>query len=128
MQETPDSPRRQCYGCGDANPEGLGIQFRVEGRRVTGEFAARQAHQGFPGVAHGGIAAAAIDVTEVEPLPSDDPLLSAPNLIVTPHIASASVATRTKMADMAVDAVLAVLRGDTTAHCLNPEALLQRKG
>lgn len=70
----------------------------------------------------GTIAAAAIDVTEVEPLPPDDPLLNAPNLIVTPHIASASVATRGKMADMAVDAVLAVLRGETPTNCVNPEA------
>jgi hypothetical protein len=41
MQEAPDSPRRWCFGCGDANPEGLGIRFEVEGRRVTGEFTAR---------------------------------------------------------------------------------------
>jgi acyl-coenzyme A thioesterase PaaI-like protein len=61
VQEAPDSPRRWCFGCGEANPEGLGIRFRIEGRRVTGEFETRQAHQGFPGVAHGGIAAAAID-------------------------------------------------------------------
>jgi len=61
VQEAPDSPRRWCFGCGDANPEGLRIQFQVEGRRVTGEFEARQAHQGYPGLAHGGIAAAAID-------------------------------------------------------------------
>lgn len=61
MQEAPDSPRRRCFGCGEANPEGLRIQFRVEGGRVTGEFEARQAHQGYPGMAHGGIAAAAID-------------------------------------------------------------------
>ncbi len=61
MQEAPDSPRRWCFGCGEANPEGLGIQFRIEGRRVTGEFRTRRAHEGFPGLAHGGIAAAAID-------------------------------------------------------------------
>jgi acyl-coenzyme A thioesterase PaaI-like protein len=61
MQEAPDSPRRWCFGCGDANPEGLGIRFQVEGRRVSGDFTARQTHQGFPRVAHGGIAAAAID-------------------------------------------------------------------
>jgi len=61
VQEAPDSPRRWCFGCGEANPEGLRIQFRAEGRRVTGEFETRQAHQGYPGVAHGGIAAAAID-------------------------------------------------------------------
>ncbi len=61
MQEAPDSPRRWCFGCGDANPEGLGISFRVGGRRVTGEFVPRASHQGYPGLAHGGIAAAALD-------------------------------------------------------------------
>ena len=61
MQEAPDSPRRWCFGCGDANPEGLRIQFQVDGRRVIGEFEARRVHQGYPGLAHGGIAAAAID-------------------------------------------------------------------
>ncbi len=61
MQEAPDSLRRWCFGCGDANPEGLGIEFQIDGRRVRGEFQARQVHQGYPGMAHGGIAAAAID-------------------------------------------------------------------
>ncbi len=61
MQEAPDSPRRWCFGCGDANPEGLGIEFQIDGSGVRGEFQARQAHQGYPGMAHGGIAAAAID-------------------------------------------------------------------
>jgi acyl-coenzyme A thioesterase PaaI-like protein len=61
VQEAPDSPRRWCFGCGDANPEGLRIEFQVDGRRVSGEFEARRVHQGFPGLAHGGIAAAAID-------------------------------------------------------------------
>jgi acyl-coenzyme A thioesterase PaaI-like protein len=61
VQEAADSPRRWCYGCGEANPEGLGIQFRVDGRRAIGEFETRRTHQGFPGLAHGGIAAAAID-------------------------------------------------------------------
>lgn len=56
-----DSPRRLCYGCGDRNPEGLHIDFQVDGRRVTGRFTARKAHQGYPGVAHGGIAAAVLD-------------------------------------------------------------------
>ncbi len=61
MQEAPDSPRRWCFGCGDANPEGLRIQFQIDGRRVSGEFEARRVHRGYPGMAHGGIAAAAID-------------------------------------------------------------------
>lgn len=76
----------------------------------------------------GQIAAAAIDVTEVEPLPGDSPLLTLPNLIITPHIASASVASRTRMADMAVDNVLAVLRGGLPMHCVNPEAARVGKG
>ena len=61
MQERDDSPRHWCFGCGDANPEGLGIQFEVEGQRVLGKFQARKEHQGFPRLAHGGIAAAVID-------------------------------------------------------------------
>jgi len=61
LQEPDDSPRHWCYGCGAKNPEGLHIEFEVEGLRVTGRFTARQAHQGYPGVAHGGIAAAVLD-------------------------------------------------------------------
>lgn len=61
MQEPDDSPRHWCFGCGDRNPEGLHIEFQVNGRSVTGRFTARQSHQGYPGVAHGGIAAAVLD-------------------------------------------------------------------
>ena len=61
MLEPDDSPRHWCFGCGDRNPEGLGIVFEIDGRRVTGRFSARQVHQGFPGLAHGGIAAAVLD-------------------------------------------------------------------
>jgi glyoxylate reductase len=71
----------------------------------------------------GRIGGAAIDVTEVEPLAKHDPLLRLPNLIVTPHIGSASVATREKMASLAVDNLLAVLDGRRPAHCVNPEVL-----
>ena len=59
----------------------------------------------------GTIAGAALDVTEPEPLPADDPLLDAPNLLVVPHVGSATVRTRAKMAAMAVDNLLAALDG-----------------
>lgn len=61
MQEPVDSPRHRCFGCGDRNPEGLHIEFDVDGGRVSGRFVTRSSHQGYPGVAHGGIAAAALD-------------------------------------------------------------------
>jgi glyoxylate reductase len=57
----------------------------------------------------GAIAGAALDVTEPEPLPPDHPLLDAPNLIVLPHLGSATHATRQSMADLAVDNLLAAL-------------------
>ncbi len=59
----------------------------------------------------GEIAGAALDVTDPEPLPADDPLLDAPNLLVVPHVGSATVRTRARMADMAVENLLAALAG-----------------
>ncbi|RME86020.1 MAG: D-glycerate dehydrogenase [Caldilineae bacterium] len=60
----------------------------------------------------GQIAYAALDVTDPEPLPADHKLLSLPNCIVTPHIASATLTTRTEMAMIAVRNLLAGLRGE----------------
>ena len=59
----------------------------------------------------GRIAGAALDVTVPEPLPPDDPLLDAPNLLVVPHVGSATVRTRARMAEMAVENLLAALAG-----------------
>jgi len=67
------------------------------------------------------ILAAGLDVTDPEPIPLDDPLLTLDNCVVVPHIASASVATRRKMAEMAVDNVIAGLNGDPLPTCVNPE-------
>jgi len=67
----------------------------------------------------GQIFSAAIDVTEIEPIPLDDPLLTLDNIIITPHIGSASIPTRTTMALMAADNLLAGLRGETPPNCVN---------
>ncbi|MGA2973608.1 MAG: D-glycerate dehydrogenase [Candidatus Bathyarchaeia archaeon] len=74
----------------------------------------------------GKIAYAALDVTEPEPIPADHPLLTLDNVIVVPHIASASVATRTKMGLMAADNLIAGLKGEMPPNPVNPEVLGKR--
>ncbi|MEA2311429.1 MAG: glyoxylate reductase [Solirubrobacteraceae bacterium] len=66
----------------------------------------------------GRIAGAALDVTDPEPLPADDPLLEAPNLIVVPHVGSATVRTRERMAEMAVENLLAALAGEPMPYAV----------
>mgnify|MGYP000980517623 FL=1 len=75
----------------------------------------------------GQIGAAALDVTEPEPLPVDHPLLALPNCLVAPHIASASIATRNKMAVIAAENLLAGLEGRHLSHCVNPEVYARRE-
>jgi glyoxylate reductase len=60
-------------------------------------------------------------VTDPEPIPADSPLLTLDNVIIAPHIASASVATRGKMARMAADNLIAGLQGERLPNCVNPE-------
>lgn len=67
------------------------------------------------------IGAAALDVTEPEPIAIDDPLLTLDNCIIVPHIASASVATRLRMSTMAAENLIAGLRGEKMVNCVNPE-------
>ena len=62
-------------------------------------------------------------MTDPEPLPGDHPLLEAPNLLVVPHLGSATHATREKMADMAVENLLAGLADQRMPNCVNPEVL-----
>ena len=69
----------------------------------------------------GTIWAAALDVTDPEPLPRDHPLVTMDNCLVVPHIASASRATRGKMAAMAAANLLAGVRGERLPTPVNPE-------
>jgi glyoxylate reductase len=62
------------------------------------------------------IAAAALDVTDPEPLPRDHPLLGLPNVVITPHLGSATEQTRRKMAELSVANLLAGLRGAPLLH------------
>ncbi|NLC58740.1 MAG: D-glycerate dehydrogenase [Armatimonadetes bacterium] len=67
--------------------------------------------------------AAGLDVFDVEPVPKDEPLLSLDNVVAVPHIASASFATRTRMATLAAENLLAGLRGTQPPTPVNPEVL-----
>ena len=69
----------------------------------------------------GVIFAAALDVTDPEPILLDDPLLTLDNCLIVPHIASASRATRGKMASMAAANLLAGVRGQRLPTPVNPE-------
>ena len=113
------------------------LNAETEGMFGVEAFARMQQHAIFVNTARGGvvdqdalrdalvrgeIGGAALDVTTPEPLPPGDPLLDAPNLLVTPHIGSATGPTRERMADLAVDGLLAALAGERPKHLVNPEA------
>ncbi len=76
----------------------------------------------YTAVSDGFIAGAAIDVTDPEPIGIDDPLLTLPNVLISPHIASASTATMRKMGQMAADNIMAALEGKPMPSCVNPKA------
>ena len=67
------------------------------------------------------IFAAALDVTDPEPLPMDCPLLELENCIIVPHLGSASQKTRDMMSLLAAQNLIAGLRGERLTHCVNPQ-------
>ena len=69
----------------------------------------------------GHIYAAGLDVTEPEPLPTDDPLLTLENVVIAPHIGSASTAARGAMCRLAARNLIAGLEGRPMEQCANPE-------
>lgn len=68
----------------------------------------------------GHLAGAGLDVTDPEPIGRRDPILRLDNVIITPHIGSASRATRERMGELAVGNILAVLAGRNPPFCANP--------
>lgn len=120
------------------------VPLTVETERMfdASAFAQMQSHAVFVNTARGGvvdqdalraallggqIAAAALDVTTPEPLPPDDPLLEAPNLLVAPHLGSATEPTRERMAELAIDGLLAALAGERPQDMVNPESWERRQ-
>jgi glyoxylate reductase len=75
----------------------------------------------------GTIFAAGLDVTDPEPPAPDEPLLTLPNIIVAPHIASATVGTRNAMAEICADNLLAGLAGQKLKAWVNPEVEGKRR-
>ena len=75
---------------------------------------------------NGTIWAAGLDVTEPEPLPVNDPLLTLDNCLVVPHIASASIKTRDAMSELAADNIIEVLNGRAPKTPVNREAVEQQ--
>ncbi|MEM0096009.1 MAG: glyoxylate reductase [Candidatus Bathyarchaeia archaeon] len=71
----------------------------------------------------GWIAGAALDVFEQEPTPMDNPLLKLDNIVVAPHIASASYETRSKMAEMVAENLVAFFEGRQPPNLVNPEVI-----
>jgi glyoxylate reductase len=69
----------------------------------------------------GWIQAAALDVTDPEPLPADHPLYTLRNCLIAPHIGSATANTRRRMAELACENLLAGANGRRLPHCANPE-------
>ena len=72
------------------------------------------------------IAAAGLDVFEKEPLPMDSPLLELDNVVLTPHIASASYDTRAKMAELAATGIVKVLKGEEPENLFNKDVVKVR--
>ena len=61
MELNDSSEYQRCFVCGQRNPYGLHLVFRIEEKSIVADFQPREEHQGFPGIIHGGIVAAVLD-------------------------------------------------------------------
>jgi glyoxylate reductase len=71
----------------------------------------------------GRIAGAGLDVFEQEPTPVDNPLLKLDNVVVAPHISSASIETRAKMSEMVADNLITFFEGKKPPNLVNPDVM-----
>lgn len=69
---------------------------------------------------------AGLDVTDPEPIPLDSPLLTLDNIVVVPHVASASTTSREQMSWMAAQNLVAGLKGERLPNCVNPQVYSQK--
>jgi glyoxylate reductase len=76
---------------------------------------------------NGTIFAAGIDVTDPEPPDPNDPLLQLPNVVIAPHLASATVSTRDGMAEICADNLIAGVTGQPLRAWVNPDVAERRK-
>ncbi len=81
----------------------------------------------YTALASGAIFAAGLDVTDPEPPAMDNPLLKLPNIVIAPHIASATIATRNQMAEICAKNLIAGVTGQKLAAWVNPEVESKRR-
>jgi len=74
----------------------------------------------------GWIAGAGLDVFEQEPTPVDNPLLKLDNVVVAPHVSSASLETRARMAEMVAENLVAFFEGKKPPNLINPDVMKVR--
>lgn len=80
----------------------------------------------FSALREGAIGSAALDVHDVQPLPSDHPAMAVPNLLLTPHIAAITASSTRTMSMGAAEEMLRILRGEEPVNFINPECRRQR--
>lgn len=75
----------------------------------------------YEAVRDGVIAGCALDVTDPEPIPADHPLIAMPNVLITPHIGSATTETRNRMAMLAAENLILGIEKKPLKTCVNQE-------